>query len=56
LIGDDVVKAQLQRPRSDGQWEKVATWADLGVFIPWLRKQNVIQNASGGPSRVQRGA
>src|SRR3989442_4922281 len=55
LIGDDVVKAQLQRPRQDGQGEKVATWADLGVFIPWLRKQNVIQNAGGGPSPVKPG-
>ena len=56
LLGSAVVKAQLQRPRPDGKWEKVATWADLGDFIPWLRKQNVIQNAGGGPSVGQRGA
>src|SRR6266513_2666724 len=55
-IGEEPVKAQLQRPLADDQWQSVATWSSLGALIPWRRRQNVIQNKAGGPSTVGAGA
>jgi len=56
LLGGEPVKAQLQRPLEAGRWRSVATWSNLGAFIPWRRRQNIIQNKAGGPSSVEAGA
>jgi len=47
FIGDEAVKAELQRPRPPSEWETIATWRSLLSLIPWRRRRVITQNLSG---------
>lgn len=47
------VRAQLQRPTADG-WATVATWATPLVFIPWPRRERILQVHDGEGAAYQR--